>query len=118
RIPIAYALAYPNRLAGGWETLDVTKQRELNFMPVEKRRYPALALAYRALAQGGTMPAVLNAANEVAVEAFLDRRIGFRDIHRIIEKTMNHHSVERPQELEAVLEADRWARERARALIR
>jgi 1-deoxy-D-xylulose-5-phosphate reductoisomerase len=117
RIPIAYALAYPHRLSGGWKPLDVTQIPELNFLAVEHRRYPALKLAYQAVEEGGTMPAVLNAANEVAVDAFLGRRIGFRDIHRIIEKTMHSHSATYPEEVEAILEADRWARERAESLI-
>jgi 1-deoxy-D-xylulose-5-phosphate reductoisomerase len=82
RIPIAYALAYPHRLKGSWEPLDLTKHGELNFLPVEKKRFPALALAYAALNEGGTMPAVLNAANEVAVAAFLAGRIGFREMPR------------------------------------
>jgi 1-deoxy-D-xylulose-5-phosphate reductoisomerase len=117
RIPIAYALAYPHRLNGGWKQLELTQHGELNFLPVEKKRYPALKLAYQALEEGGSMAAVLNAANEVAVEAFLARRIGFRDIHRIIEKTMNGHSATYPQEVEAILEIDGWARRRAESLI-
>lgn len=117
RIPIAYALAYPHRLNGGWKQLKLTQHGELNFLPVEKKRYPALKLAYQALEEGGSMAAVLNAANEVAVEAFLARRIGFRDIHRIIEKTMNGHSATYPQEVEAILEIDGWARRRAESLI-
>jgi 1-deoxy-D-xylulose-5-phosphate reductoisomerase len=117
RIPIAYALAYPHRLNGGWKPLEMTQHGELNFLPVEKKRFPALGLAYRALAEGGTMPAVLNAANEVAVDAFLGGRIGFREIHRTIEKTMHGHAPKHAQNVEDVLEIDRWARERARSLI-
>ncbi len=117
RIPIAYALAYPHRLDGGWKPLEVTDHRELNFLPVEKRRYPALGLAYDALKQGGTMPAVLNAANEIAVEAFLAGEIGFRKIHRTIERTMCSHSPRAARDLEDVLDADRWARERAASLV-
>jgi 1-deoxy-D-xylulose-5-phosphate reductoisomerase len=117
RIPIAYALAYPHRLNGGWKPLELTEHGELNFLSVDKKRYPALALAYQALEEGGSMAAVLNAANEVAVEAFLARRIGFRDIHRIIKETMNGHSTTYPREVEAILEVDRWARRRAESLI-
>jgi 1-deoxy-D-xylulose-5-phosphate reductoisomerase len=117
RIPIAYALAYPHRLNGGWKALNLTEHRELNFLAVEKRRYPALKLAYQAIEEGGTMPTVLNAANEVAVDAFLQRRIGFQDIHRIIEKTMHSHSASHPKQVEAILEVDRWARQRAESLI-
>ncbi len=117
RIPIAYALAFPHRLNGGWKPLEMTQQGELNFLPVEGKRFPALALAYQALNEGGTMPAVLNAANEVAVDAFLEGKIGFREIHRTIEKTMHGHMSKKAQQIEDVLEIDRWARERATALI-
>jgi 1-deoxy-D-xylulose-5-phosphate reductoisomerase len=117
RIPIAYALAYPHRLDGGWKPLEVTDHRELNFLPVEEKRYPALGLAYDALKQGGTMPAVLNAANEIAVEAFLAGKIGFREIHRTIERTMCGHLPHAARDVEDVLDADRWARERATSLV-
>jgi 1-deoxy-D-xylulose-5-phosphate reductoisomerase len=117
RIPIAYALAYPHRLDGGWRPLEMTDHAELNFLPVDKRRYPALGLAYHALKQGGTMPAVLNAANEIAVDAFLAGKIGFREIHRTIEKTMQGHSPQRARNVEDILEVDRWARERATLLV-
>jgi 1-deoxy-D-xylulose-5-phosphate reductoisomerase len=117
RIPIAYALAYPHRLNGGWKPLELTEHGELNFLPVEKKRYPALGLAYEALEEGGTMPAVLNAANEIAVEAFLGGRIDFREIHRIIEKTMLSHSSKHPRDVEEILDIDRWARERAESLL-
>lgn len=117
RIPIAYALTYPNRLKADWRSLDLARLGELTFLPVEKRRYPALGLAYAALKEEGTMPAVLNAANEVAVAAFLKERIGFLDIHRIIEKTMEAHLNSHPREVEDVLEADGWARAKAVSLI-
>jgi 1-deoxy-D-xylulose-5-phosphate reductoisomerase len=117
RIPIAYALAYPHRLDGGWKLLEVTDHGELNFLPVDKKRYPALGLAYDALKQGGTMPAVLNAANEIAVEAFLAGKIGFREIHRTIERIMSGHSPRAARDIEDVLEVDRWARERTAALV-
>lgn len=117
RIPIAYALTYPHRLQGRWPTLDFSRNAELSFLPVEKRRFPALSLAYDALREAGTMPAVLNGANEVAVEAFLAGRIGFREIHRIIGKTMQKHANRPARAIEAILEVDRWAREQATALI-
>jgi 1-deoxy-D-xylulose-5-phosphate reductoisomerase len=117
RIPIAYALAYPHRLTGSWDALDLTRYGELNFLPVEKQRYPALSLAYGALRDGGTMPVVLNAANEIAVAAFLERRIGFREIHSIIARTMQRHNNRRASEIGEVLEIDRWAREKALSLI-
>ncbi|MGH7770844.1 MAG: 1-deoxy-D-xylulose-5-phosphate reductoisomerase [Candidatus Binatia bacterium] len=117
RIPIAYALSYPHRLKANWRPLELTQLGELTFLPVEKRRYPALNLAYQALAEGGTMPAVLNAANEIAVAAFLQRRIGFREIHRLIEKTMEAHTKKHPTELQEILEVDRWARDKTSVLI-
>ena len=117
RIPIAYALAFPHRLEGSWPPLDLKRQGQLNFMPLEKRRFPALALAYAALREGGTMPTVLNAANEMAVAAFLDRRIGFREIHRIITRTMHKHRNRRATEVGEILEVDRWAREKASSWI-
>jgi 1-deoxy-D-xylulose-5-phosphate reductoisomerase len=117
RIPIAYALAYPHRLNGSWEPLDLTKHGELNFLPVEKKRFPALALAYAALNEGGTMPAVLNAANEVAVAAFLAGRIGFREIHRIIDRTMQRHQSKHAKNIDEIVETDRWAREVASACV-
>jgi 1-deoxy-D-xylulose-5-phosphate reductoisomerase len=117
RIPIAYALSFPHRLKGSWSPLDLTEHGELNFLPVEKKRFPALALAYEALNEGGTMPAVLNAANEIAVDAFLSRRIGFREIHRIIMRTMQKHANRAAKEIGEVLEVDRWARGQAVAFI-
>ena len=117
RIPIAYALSFPNRLRGSWRSLDLTQRGELNFLPVEKRRFPALSLAYEALREGGTMPAVLNAANEIAVAAFLNGRIGFREIHRIISKTMRKHANRAAAEIGEVLEVDRWARQHASVLV-
>ncbi len=117
RIPIAYALTYPHRLKGGWKPLELTQQGELSFLPVDSKRFPALRLAYAALKEGGTMPVALNASNEIAVAAFLERRIGFRDIHRIIDKTMQGHTPQSPKEIDAILEVDRWAREKASSLI-
>jgi 1-deoxy-D-xylulose-5-phosphate reductoisomerase len=117
RIPIAYALSYPRRLQATWPRLELTQPGELNFLPVEKKRYPALALAFEALAAGGTMPAVLNAANEVAVAAFLEKRIGFRDIHRVIAATMEAHVPFHAADVREILETDRWARERAGRLV-
>lgn len=117
QIPIAYALSYPNRLKMNLPSLELTQKGKLNFLPVEKKRFPALNMAYEALAVGGSMPAVLNAANEVAVGAFLDKRIGFRDIHRLIEKTTGDHAWTRPKDLAEILEVDRWARAHATAFV-
>lgn len=117
RIPIAYALSYPRRLKVNWRELELSKLGSLTFLPVEKKRYPALGLAYKALAAGGSMPTVLNAANEIAVAAFLEKRIGFRKIHQVIEKTMNAHANTHPKEVTKILEVDRWARGKASAVV-
>ncbi|HXV82876.1 MAG TPA: 1-deoxy-D-xylulose-5-phosphate reductoisomerase [Candidatus Binatia bacterium] len=117
RIPIAYALTYPNRLKGSWKPLDLTQHGELSFLGVDPKRFPALQLAYAALKEGGTMTAVLNAANEVAVTAFLERKVGFRNIHRIIEKTMQSHVPKHPKQVDEILEVDRWAREKAASFV-
>ncbi len=118
RIPIAYALAYPHRLKGNWETLELTRHGELNFLPMDQKRYPAIGLAFGALREGGSMPAVLNAANEIAVEAFLAERIGFCDIHRIIDKTMQCHQSMHPREIGEILGVDKWARDKASSLVK
>jgi len=117
RIPIAYALSFPHRLHGSWPALDLIRHGELNFLPVEPKRFPALALAYAALREGGTMPAVLNGANEVAVAAFLGGRVGFREIHRIIDKTMQRHRNSRAKDIDTILNVDHWARANATSLI-
>jgi 1-deoxy-D-xylulose-5-phosphate reductoisomerase len=117
RIPIAYALSYPERLKTGLEPLNLKQQGKLTFQSVEKSRFPALGLAYKALSLGGTILPVLNAANEVAVEAFLHGRIGFRQIHRLIEKTLEAHKTLKAKSLPEILEADRWARSFATRLV-
>jgi len=117
RIPIAYALSCPQRLDVNLRPLDLARNGELTFLPVEEKRYPALRLAYRALEAGGAMPAVLNAANEVAVGAFLQKRIGFRDIHGVIERTMAQYPGIPTNRLQGILRADRWARHKAAEFI-
>lgn len=117
RIPIAYALSYPERLDSGLAPLNLPREGELTFLKVESRRYPALDIAYGALAKGGTVPPVLNAANEVAVAAFLDGRVGFRQIHEISRATIDAHVPVKPRTLTQVLEADRWARGFAGELV-
>lgn len=117
RIPIAYALSYPERLEIGLAPLDLKKQGELTFKEVDGRRYPALDIAYAALAEGGTAPSVLNAANEVAVAAFLDGRIGFRQIHEISAQAVESHHSTKPRTLQQILEVDRWARAFAKEIV-
>ncbi len=117
RTPIAHALAWPARIESGVAPLDLFEVARLDFEAPDTRRFPCLALAFRAIETGGTLPAVLNAANEVAVEAFLAERIGFPHIPRIIEAVMERTTVLPADELETLMEADREARALARELV-
>jgi len=117
RHAIQYALTYPDRLASELPPLDLTKLASLNFEAPDLERFPCIGLAYRALRTGGTMPAALNAANEEAVHAFIDERIGFSQIPRVIEDVMKSHQTAPVTDLESVLRADGSARLLARAAI-
>ena len=116
RLPIQYALSYPARLPDHLPHLDLTHLAALHFERPDRKRFPCLDLGYTASKIGGTMPAVLNAANEVAVEAFLGGRIGFPGIPKIIEKTMRLHSLVYKPVLADIFAADAWARETAEEL--
>ena len=118
RLPIQYACSYPDRWEAALPSLDLSRTPRLEFHPPDTSRFPCLALAYRALREGGTLPVVLNAANEVAVETFLDGRLAFPAIPRLIEMTMNAHVVERVTTLGVVRAVDAWARDQARGLAR
>ena len=111
KTPIAYALSYPERLTLDLPPLDLCQLGKLTFQPPDLKQFPCLDLAYQALAEGGSAPAVLNAANEIAVGAFLDRRIGFTDIPVLIRATLEKHQVVNLNTIEEVLLVDRWARE-------
>ncbi len=113
RAPIAYAISYPERTESGVDRLDLAAIGELTFENPDFDRFPSLGLAYDSLREGKTMPAVLNAANEVAVAAFLDKRISFGRIPIIVESTMSAHKNRDASKIEDVLEIDRWAREYA-----
>jgi 1-deoxy-D-xylulose-5-phosphate reductoisomerase len=113
RTPIAHALAYPERIEAGVESLDLSSIGRLDFAPPDFARFPALRLGYRALKEGGTSPATLNAANEVAVAAFLDRRLPFLAITAVIEAVMNHSRPRPLATLDDVLDADAAARRNA-----
>ncbi len=113
RLPIQYACSYPDRWDTTLPTLDLARAGRLEFHEPAHDRFPCLALAYRALRAGGTLPVVLNAANEVAVDAFLEGKLGFTAIPRVIEKTMNAHAAERVSTIYTVRRVDRWAREQA-----
>ncbi|RFC37201.1 MAG: 1-deoxy-D-xylulose 5-phosphate reductoisomerase [Candidatus Nitrotoga sp. LAW] len=118
RIPIAYALAYPERIETGSEPLDLFKIATLDFIAPDFIRFPGLALAYQALRAGGTAPAVLNAANEVAVAAFLNKQISFLAIPRLIEDVLADLPVTTVNTLEDVLTADAAARLMANDLMK
>jgi 1-deoxy-D-xylulose-5-phosphate reductoisomerase len=118
RIPIAHALAYPERITSGVEPLDLARVGKLTFERPDFNRFPCLQLAYAALESGGTAPAILNAANEVAVQAFLDRQISFRMIDRIIARVMETLPHSAVTDIEALVEQDRRAREAAYSLIK
>jgi 1-deoxy-D-xylulose-5-phosphate reductoisomerase len=109
RLPIQYALVYPERLDTGLPRMELSAYANLTFEAPDEAKFPALGLARRAVEQGGTMPAVMNAANESAVGLFLERQIPFLDIMRLIERTMDRHEPI-PPTLASVLEADAWAR--------
>jgi 1-deoxy-D-xylulose-5-phosphate reductoisomerase len=116
RTPIAHALAFPERIESGVAQLDLTKVGTLQFHAPDFNRFPCLALAFDALKEGGCAPAVLNAANEVAVAAFLDRQIGFRDIDRVIGAVMHEVDCAPADSIETVMAHD--ARARVAALTR
>lgn len=111
RLPIQYALTYPERLPASWEQLDICAYGQLEFYQPDTERFPCLRLAYEALQRGGTAPAILNAANEVAVDAFLRENIAFPQISVYIEKALTQISVSSSLTLESLLEADRQTRQ-------
>lgn len=116
RLMIQYALTYPDRLPTDLPALGLDKLSRLEFLEPDLERFPCLRLAYEAMREGGTMPAALSAANEIAVASFLSKRMKFMDIPRVIESTMEAHKTEPCSSIEAVLEADRWARSHAERL--
>jgi 1-deoxy-D-xylulose-5-phosphate reductoisomerase len=118
RVAIRYALSWPDRAAAAMPTLDLARIGALHFAPPDPARFPSLSLARTAMALGGTAPAVLNAANEVAVEAFLAGGLTFPGIWRCIEQVLGRHQTLAAPSLEAIVEADRWARQEAAGQIR
>jgi len=113
RIPIQYALFYPERKKNNFPKMNFIEYNQLTFDEPDTQTFPSLALAYEAGKIGGSMPVVLNAANEVAVNLFLTQHIGFLDIPRLVEKIMNKHKVVKEPSLEDIKEIDEWAREEA-----
>jgi 1-deoxy-D-xylulose-5-phosphate reductoisomerase len=115
--PIQYAVTWPDRVPNSLPSLDFGKLSKLEFLRPRYEDFPALNLARRAGETGGTLPAVMNAANEVAVAGFLDRQVRFPRIWQIVEEVMNRHANVAHPSLDEILRADQWAREHARAVI-
>ena len=115
--PIQYAVTWPERVPNSLPPLDFGTLRQLEFATPRYEDFPALNLARRAGETGGTLPAVLNAANEVAVSSFLDRRISFPGIWQVVEQVMNRHSSVAHPDLDAILRADQWARSEASSAV-
>lgn len=118
RIPIAYALSYPERMPSPDTSMDFMKTAPLEFFPADQERFPCLRLALDAARTDGTMPCVLNGANEAAVEAFLAGNIKFTQIPVVIEKTMRRHQYIASPALEDIFAADRWSRREANTIIK
>ena len=117
RTPIAHALAWPDRFESGVAPLDIFKVGHMDFEPADLQRFPCLQLAVEAVTAGGIMPTVLNAANEIAVQAFLDERMRFTDIAVVIAASMRQFQPKPADSLEVVLQADAEARVVAEAVI-
>ena len=118
RLPIQLGLTWPERLDGAFATMDWTQAQEWSFEPADRTTFRALELAEAAGRAGGVAPAVLNAANEVAVDAFLAGRVGFLDVAEVVEEVLaDRPAAGTPRDVEDVVQADSWARERARALV-
>lgn len=113
RLPLLYAMSYPERIPTSWQPLDLVKVGSLTFREPDHQKYPCMQLAYSAGKAGGTMPAVLNGANEQAVALFLEEKIGFLDIPRLIEYTLDRHRNDNRVEptLDDILHFDQWARQ-------
>lgn len=116
KVPIQYALTYPKRVHNSFPKINFFEHSNLTFEKPKIDKFPCLGLAYKAIKTGGTMPAVLNGANEIAVARFIDREISFTDIPKLIETAMNAYNVKYNYTLDHVLEADKWAREFTKSL--
>jgi 1-deoxy-D-xylulose-5-phosphate reductoisomerase len=118
RIPISYALSYPKHLKGELPSLDFLDIGKLSFGKPDKKRFRCLDLALAAGKIGESMPAVLNGANEIAVNAFLEGKIGFLEIPEITEKTMEKHEIVPINSIDQAIEADQWAKSRAKEILK
>ncbi len=117
RTPIAHALAWPDRIESGVDSLDLFQVARLDFEAPDMQRFPCLRLAFEVVSAGGTAPAVLNAANEVAVAAFLERRLGFLNIAELVDRVLQQLEVKQAESLEQLLEVDRQARQLAAQVL-
>ena len=117
RIPIQYALTYPFRNQTEVRRLKLEEVQNLEFYKPDFSRFPCLGLALKAGRRGGTAPAVLNAANEEAVQAFISGTIGFGDISKVVAGVLTNHSFQKAPNLERILKMDEWARDKARKVI-
>lgn len=117
RVPIQYALSYPNRESNSLNKLNLAQIGQLTFEKPDTKTFPSLSLAIQASEVGGTMPAVLNGANEMAVNMFLERKIMFKDIPELIEKVMNLHKIVYNPTLDDILESDSWSRIQVQILV-
>ena len=118
RVPIAYALGYPERISSGVKGIDLTRTHDLQFEKPDLKKFKCLSLAYQCLKEGGDYPIVLNAANEVAVEQFLAKRISFIQIPDLIERVLDKHQVFDADSMSAILEVDKRARTVTRSLLK
>ncbi|MFH1359882.1 MAG: 1-deoxy-D-xylulose-5-phosphate reductoisomerase [Candidatus Omnitrophota bacterium] len=117
QLPIQYALTYPNRLPSGLKTVNFDQLGQFTFAKPDIKKFPSLALCYDVAKKERTFPCVLNAANEEAVRAFLERRINFSKIHKIVEKVVCRHKASPKTDLKEILDADAWARQEARKVL-
>jgi 1-deoxy-D-xylulose-5-phosphate reductoisomerase len=117
KIPIAYALTYPERIINDLPSLNLVKTENLEFSKPDIKKFPCLGLAYSAGLCGGTSPVVLNAADEVAVSAFIEKKIRFIDLPNIIEKVLNRYDSINNPSLDDILQADLWARRETKKII-
>ena len=118
RVPISYALSYPERLDTGLSRLNLTECSNLSFLKPDTDRFPALQIAYEACRSGGCTPTVLNAANEIAVRAFLEGKLKFPEISQVVSETMNRTEYMNDNDIETILEADRQARNVSAEVVR
>jgi 1-deoxy-D-xylulose-5-phosphate reductoisomerase len=118
KTPIAYGLGWPLRIDAGVQELDFATAHDLSFEPVDLKRFPCLSLSYDALSAGGFAPTILNAANEVAVDSFLNHGIRFTQIPELVERVLNQTQVSGAMSLEGILEADKVARQHAKTMVK